>query len=96
METARIIYSTPEHKVIFFGELTPATAVQSNQVLIIHKGEGMLLDPGGHKVFPKLLSDISHYIPIGQIKYIFLSHQDPDIVASINSWLMITKAQAYI
>jgi flavorubredoxin len=63
-------------------------------VLIIHKGEEMLLDPGDHKV--KLLSDISIYIPPSQIKYIFLSHQDPDIVASINGWLMTTKAQAYI
>ncbi len=96
METKRAIYDTPEHKVIFFEELTPASAVQANQVLIIHKGEGMLLDPGGHKVFSKLLSDISPYIPPSQIKYIFLSHQDPDIVASINGWLMTTKAQAYV
>jgi flavorubredoxin len=85
VETKRIIYNAPEHNVIFFGELTPANAVQSNQVLIIHKGEGMLLDPGGHKV--KLLSDISPYISLSQIKY---------IVASINGWLMATKAQAYI
>jgi len=96
MKTKNAIYDTPEHKVIFFEELTPASAVQSNQVLIIHKGEGMLLDPGGHKVFSKLLSDISVYIPPSQIKYIFLSHEDPDIVAAINGWLMTTKAQAYI
>ena len=96
METKRVIYDTLEHKVIFFEGLTPNGAVQSNQVLIIHKGEGMLLDPGGHRVFSKLLSDISLYIPPSQIKYIFLSHQDPDIVASINGWLMTTKAQAYI
>jgi flavorubredoxin len=96
METKRVIYNTPEHKVIFFGELTPASAVQSNQMLIIHKGEGTLLDPGGHKVFSKLLSNISLYIPPNQIKYIFLSHQDPNIVAAINGWLMTTKAQAYI
>jgi hypothetical protein len=63
METKRAIYNTPEHKVIFFEEPTPASAVQSNQVLIIHKCKGMLLDPGGHKVFSKLLSDISLYIP---------------------------------
>jgi hypothetical protein len=63
METKRVIYNTPEHKVIFFEEPTPASAVQANQVLIIHKGEGMLLDPRGHKVFSKLLSDISLYIP---------------------------------
>lgn len=91
-----VIFDSPEHKVIFFEELTPASAVQSNQVLIIHKDEGMLLDPGGHKVFSKLLSELSVYIPPSQIKYIFLSHQDPDIVASINGWLMTTKAEAYI
>jgi flavorubredoxin len=96
VETKKVIYDTLEHKVIFFGKLTPGSAVQSNQVLIIHKGEGMLLDPGGHKVFSKLLSDISLYIPPNQIKYIFLSHQDPDVVASINGWLMTTNAQAYI
>lgn len=56
----------------------------------------MLLDPGGHKVFSKLLSELSVYIPPNQIRYIFLSHQDPDIVASINGWLMTTKAEAYI
>ncbi len=91
-----VIFDSPEHKVILFEELTPASAVQSNQVLIIHKDEGMLLDPGGHKVFSKLLSELSVYIPPSQIKYIFLSHQDPDIVASINGWLMTTKAEAYI
>ncbi len=96
METKRAIYNTPEQKVIFFEEPTPASAVQANQVLIIHKGEGVLLDPGGYKVFSKLLSDISIYIPPSQIKYIFLSHQDPDIVAALNGWLMNTKAQAYI
>ncbi|MFN7065591.1 MAG: MBL fold metallo-hydrolase [Aquificaceae bacterium] len=92
----KLIFDTPDHKVIFFEELTPASAVQSNQVLIIHKGEGMLLDPGGHKVFSKLLSELSVYITPNQIKYIFLSHQDPDIVASINGWLMTTRAVAYI
>jgi flavorubredoxin len=68
METKRVIYNTLEHKVIFFEELTPASAVQANQVLIIHKGEEMLLDPIGHKVFSKLLSDISLYITQGKYR----------------------------
>ncbi len=93
-----VIFNTPDHKVVLFEELTPASAVQANQVLIIHKDEGMLLDPGGHKVFSKLLSDITFYTPQNkiQIKYIFLSHQDPDVVASINGWLMTTNAVTYI
>ncbi len=39
MEVKKAIYNTPKHKVIFFEGLTPASAVQANQVLIIHKGE---------------------------------------------------------
>ncbi len=94
--TGKALYSTPEHKVFIFEELTPASAVQANQFLIIHKDEAVLLDPGGHKVQSKLFSDIATLIPPKQIKHIFLSHQDPDIVASINYWLMTTDAVAYI
>ena len=92
----KILYDSPTHKVFFFEELTPASAVQANQFLIIHKDEAMLLDPGGHKVQSKLYADIAPLISPKQIRYIFLSHQDPDIVASINYWLMTTEAEAII
>jgi flavorubredoxin len=55
-----------------------------------------LLDPGGHKVHYDLLSEVSALIPIDQLKYLFFSHQDPDIVAAANAWLMLTDASAYI
>ncbi len=90
------LFQSDQHKVFLFEELTPASAVQANQFIIIHKDEAMLLDPGGHKVQSKLFSDISVLIPPQQVKYVFLSHQDPDIVASINYWLMTTEATAFI
>lgn len=90
------LFKTEDHKVFLFEELTPASAVQANQFLIIHRDEAMLLDPGGHKVQSKLYADISVLIPPKQIRYIFLSHQDPDIVASINYWMMTTEASALI
>ena len=31
-----------------------------------------------------------------KLQYIFLSHQDPDIVAAVNGWLMTTDADAYV
>ncbi len=92
----KVIFDSPDHKVFLFEELTPASAIQANQYLIIHKDEAMLLDPGGHKVQSRLFTDISVLIPPKQIRYIFLSHQDPDIVASINYWLMTTDAEAII
>lgn len=90
------LYDSEGHKVFLFEELTPASAVQANQYLIIHNDEAMLLDPGGHKVQSKLYADIATLIPPNQIKYIFLSHQDPDIVASINYWMMTTQSNAII
>ena len=92
----KLIFDSDSHKVFLFEELTPASAVQANQYLIIHKDEAMLLDPGGHKVQSKLFADIATLIPPNQIKYIFLSHQDPDIVASINYWMMTTQSYAII
>ncbi|HID66438.1 MAG TPA: FprA family A-type flavoprotein [Aquificaceae bacterium] len=94
--SGQVLFESEEHKVILFEELTPASAVQANQYLIIHKGDGMLLDPGGHKVFSLLQRDIAKFLPPKKIKYIFLSHQDPDIVASLNGWLLTTDAEAYI
>jgi len=94
--SGKVIFESENHKVVLFEELTPASAVQSNQYLIIHNGEGMLLDPGGHKVFSQLKRDISPHISPGKLRYIFLSHQDPDIVAALNGWLLTTNAEAYI
>ena len=94
--TGKMIFESEDHKVFLFEELTPASAVQANQYLIIHKDEAMILDPGGHKVQSKLFADISVLISPKQVRYIFLSHQDPDIVASINYWMMVTEAEALI
>ncbi len=94
--SGKILHYAESHKVFLFEELTPASAVQANQFAILHKDEAMLLDPGGHKVQSALFSDLSVLFPVKQIKYIFLSHQDPDIVASVNYWLMTTEAKALI
>ncbi len=92
----KMIFDSEDHRVFLFEELTPASAVQANQYLIVHRDEAMILDPGGHKVQSKLFADISVLISPKQVRYIFLSHQDPDIVASINYWMMVTEAEALI
>lgn len=71
-------------------------AVQANQHLIVNGEAGLLLDPGGHKVYSKVLAETFSALGRGKLRYIFLSHQDPDIVAAINGWLMTTEADAYI
>jgi len=71
-------------------------AVQANQHLIIHNGHGMVLDPGGHKVYAKVCGAVIEQLKGGELKYIFFSHQDPDCIAACNGWLMTTDADAYI
>ena len=71
-------------------------AVQANQHLIVDNGEAMLLDPGGHKVYSQVLTKTFSALGQAKLRYLFLSHQDPDIVAAINGWLMTTDATAYV
>ncbi len=70
-------------------------AIQSNQHLIVHGGAAMILDPGGHKIYNKVLSETHSLLRGAELKHIFLSHQDPDIVAALNGWLMTTDADAF-
>jgi len=90
------LFNENGHKNIMFSDLTEGFMVQANQHLIVHGDEAMILDPGGHKIYPKLFSGVSSVVKKKGLKYIFFSHQDPDIVASANAWLMVSDAEAFI
>ena len=92
-----ILFDDGKHRNVLLEDSSPpGLAVQTNQHLIIDGGEALLLDPGGHKVYGKVLSATFAELGKAQLKHIFLSHQDPDIVAATNGWLMTTDATAYI
>jgi len=92
-----ILYDDGVHKNVLLEDFDAGgIAVQANQHLIIDSGEGMVLDPGGHKVYSRVLSETLSVLSRGRLRYIFLSHQDPDIVAAVNGWLMTTDATAYV
>lgn len=92
-----VLYDDGKHRNILLEDFDlGGLAIQANQHLIIHGGTGMVLDPGGHKVYSRVLAETFSSLGSGQLRYIFLSHQDPDIVAAINGWLMTTDADAYI
>ena len=92
-----VLYDDGKHRNLLFEDFgLGGLAVQANQHMIIHGDSGMILDPGGHKVYSKVLAETFSSLGQGKLRYIFLSHQDPDIVAAINGWLMVTEADAYI
>ncbi len=88
-------YSSEDHKNIWLDDFGHGLAVQANQHMIVHNGEAIILDPGGHKAYKETMSQVAGLIKIGQLKHIFLSHQDPDILAAVNGWLMTTDAKAW-
>jgi len=94
MENHTVLFDNGVHKNILLEDFGHGEMVQANVHFIVDSGEGMILDPGGHKVFKHLLQEIGVLIGIDNLKYILFSHQDPDIVAAANGWLMTTKATA--
>jgi len=90
-----VLYDDGVHKNVLLTDHSNGAMVQANQHLIIHGDAGMILDPGGHKVYSKVLAETSSLLGRASLKYVFLSHQDPDVVAALNGWLMTTNAVAY-
>lgn len=89
-----ILYNQGDHKNIWLEDYGHGLAVQANQHLIVHDGKGFILDPGGHKAYKQTITQLAGLIKVNDLEYIFLSHQDPDIVAAVNGWLMTTDAVA--
>jgi flavorubredoxin len=86
-----VLYDDGEHRNILLKNFDPnELAVQANQHVIVHGKEGIILDPGGHKVYNAALSETYSLLGDSKLRYIFFSHQDPDIVAAMNAiWLQI-------
>ena len=92
------LFKSDEHKFILLNESEPGEedGVRSNQYLVMHKEDGVLLDPGGFGVLPSVLTELMRYIKVDRIKGIVLSHQDPDIVGGLATWLELTHAPIYV
>ncbi|HMM77337.1 MAG TPA: MBL fold metallo-hydrolase [Gammaproteobacteria bacterium] len=61
--------------------------IDTNQYLIVCDGQGMLLDPGGIEIFPRVLAELTRHLALDRIRVLFASHQDPDIISSLPLWL---------
>ncbi|MGB9766565.1 MAG: MBL fold metallo-hydrolase [Sulfurihydrogenibium sp.] len=91
-----VLFDNGTHKNLLLEDFGHGEMVQANVHLIVDSGKGMILDPGGHKVFKHLLQEVGTIIGVDNLEWIFFSHQDPDIVAAANGWLMTTKATAIV
>lgn len=92
------LFSNADHRYILLNESEPGEedGIPSNQYLIIHNDRGTLLDPGGFGVMPQVLNELLQYLTPDKIEAIALSHQDPDIVGGLGSWMKLTPARIYV
>ncbi|MCQ4345415.1 MAG: MBL fold metallo-hydrolase [Sulfolobaceae archaeon] len=59
----------------------------TNQYLLTVKDKGVILDPGGPLVFERVYTTMQKFINPEDVEYIFLSHEDPDILSGLSLWL---------
>jgi flavorubredoxin len=92
-----VLFESDGHKNVMLEDFDQGgLAVQANQHLVIDGDEAVILDPGGHKLYSRVLSATFGLIGKAKLAHVFLSHQDPDIVAALNGWLMTTDAVAHV
>jgi flavorubredoxin len=63
--------------------------IDTNEYLVTHRGESLLTDPGGMEIFPAVFAALSQEVDLASLKYLFASHQDPDIISSLALWLEV-------
>lgn len=99
------LYNEDGHVCLMFSDLVhdghgdadgAGHSVQSNQFLIVVGDNGILLDPGGVLTYNELYLAMSRYFPPKRLKYVFASHADPDIIASLPRWLNQSSTELLI
>ncbi|MBN2895946.1 MAG: MBL fold metallo-hydrolase [Campylobacterales bacterium] len=92
----KILFDDGTHKCVMFSfddESQEERFLSVNQYLIIQNDSAILLDPGSSAIFYDLSEAIERHIAIDKLRYIFFSHQDPDVAGSITEWGVATKAK---
>lgn len=93
---ANILYESDSHKVLTFTDLVKGEGVQSNQFVIVDKNHSAVFDPGGDLTYMPLSMAIAKYVRVKDVDFVFATHQDPDIVSSLDKWLIYSDAKIVI
>lgn len=88
-----ILHDADGHRCIVFNDLVRGDdGVQANQFLIIDGNDSALIDPGGALLYNPLILAMGQYVAPKALTWVLCSHQDPDIVGSIDKWLLYSEA----
>jgi len=95
MRNEKILYDDGKHKCVIFSfddDEVEDKFLAVNQYLIIQNNSAVLLDPGSRVLYDEVYDAVTKHIPIENLKYIFFSHQDPDVADSISQWAISCNA----
>ncbi len=85
-----LLFKEGDHKIYWLG-IDEKTIFRCNVYMICDGDEFIIVDPGNRNYFEKVKEKISKIGDPKNIVGIILSHQDPDICASIPDWLEFNK-----
>jgi len=94
MKRMETIYQQGQHRwaVIARDPARASALIDTNEYLVSHGGESLLTDPGGMEIFPAVFAALANGANAQELKWIFASHQDPDVVSSLALWLEFNPA----
>jgi flavorubredoxin len=100
------LYNKGDHRLVMFEDLVrcddpiegsqECDAVQANQFLIVDHGSAALIDPGGNLTYNNLRRELFDHVNVRHLDFVIASHQDPDIVASLNKWIGATDCKMVV
>ncbi|MDD2817086.1 MAG: MBL fold metallo-hydrolase [Thiotrichaceae bacterium] len=82
------LYNDGTHKCIAFYDLVSGEGIQANQFLVVDGNHSALIDPGGDLIYNDLFMQSYKYLFTKNLEYVIGSHQDPDIISSLDKWLV--------
>jgi len=89
MKVTQTIFQDGDHRWVAIARdpARPDSLIDTNEYLVTHGGQGMLLDPGGLEIFPAVFTALAAEFDPSSITDLFASHQDPDVISSLALWL---------
>ena len=96
---SEVLFERGGHRWVVMGrdEQRRPEIADTNEYAILTDDGTMLLDPGGIEIFPRVLSELTRFVSPDDVKVLFASHQDPDIISSLHMWLdLCPGAKTYI
>ncbi len=89
MKKATAIFEEGHHRwyAIARDPMRPSFLIDTNEYLVQSGHDALLTDPGGMEIFPAVFSALAEVVDPTQIRQIFASHQDPDVISSLALWI---------